>query len=184
MRNLNVVTVSQLINSLNSDTTVKRCRATLGLTGSHATIQRMSQQEAEQLVLNQMDMDSSRRQGVRTVQARIAFDAHTHLPRDFVSDVMHIHDEEGFAHRDPSSKKILRVKKNPIGIHERWAGDGHDKLFRIGFPIWAVVDDATGKWLDAWVVPSNRMGHIVGYLFLCLVEKFGGELILFSCFKL
>lgn len=101
-----------------------------------------------------------------------------------MSNVMHIHDEEGFAHRDPSSKFFLQVKKNPIGIHEQWAGEGHGKLFRIGFPIWVVVDDATGKWLDAWVVPSNRMGHIVGYLFLCLVEKFGGELILFLCFKL
>lgn len=140
----------------------------------------MPQQEAEQLVLNQMDKDSSRRQGIRTVQARIAFDTDTHLTRDFVSQVMHIHDVEGFAHRDPSSKKILRVKKNPIGIHERWAGDGHDKLYKIGFPIWAVVDDATGKWLDAWVVPSNRMGHIIGYLFLCLVDKFGGGLIHYS----
>ena len=167
------------LNSLDSATTVKRRRGLLGLTGSRATAQRMSPQEAEQLVLNQMDKDSSRRQGVRTVQARIAFDTQTHLPRDFVSNVMHIHDEEGFAYRDPSSKKILRVQKNPIGIHERWAGDGHDKLYRIGFPIWAVVDDATGKSLDAWVVPSNRMGHIIGYLFLCLVEKFGGWFILF-----
>ena len=165
------------LNSLDSDTTVKRRRAKLGLTGSHVTTQRLSQQEAEQLVLNQMDKDPSRRQGVRTVQARIAFDTHIHLTRDFVSYVMHIHDEEGFALRDPSSKKILRVKKNSIGIHERWAGDGHDKLYGIGFPIWAVVDDATGKWLDAWVVPSNRMGHIIGYLFLCLVEKFGGRFI-------
>ena len=162
------------LNLLDSAASVKRRRAELGLTGSRVTTQSIPQQEAEQLVLDQMDKDSSRRQGVRTVQARIAFDAQTHLTRDFVASVMHIHDEEGFAHRDPSSKKILRVKKNPIGIHERWAGDGHDKLYRIGFPIWAVVDDATSRWLDAWVVPSNRMGHIIGYLFLCLVEKFGG----------
>jgi hypothetical protein len=137
----------------------------------------MPRQEAEQLVLNQMDKDSSRWQGVWTIQAKIAFDAQIHLTRDFVSDV-HSHDQEGFVIRDPSSKKILRVKKNPIGIHERWAGDGHDKLYRIGFPIWAVVDDATSKWLDAWVVPSNRMGNVIGYLFLCLIEKFGGQFVL------
>jgi hypothetical protein len=139
----------------------------------------MTQQEAAQLVLDQMDKDPSRRQGVRTIQAKIAFDTEQHLPRDFVSKVMHTHDEEGFTLRDPGSKQIFRVKKVPLGIHERWAGNGHDKLYRIGFPIWAVVDDATGKWLDAWVVPSNRLGHVIGYLFLCLVEKFGGEFVLY-----
>lgn len=88
---------------------------------------------------------------------------------------MHLHDPEGFSHRDPYGKRIQRFPKHPIGIHERWSGDGHDKLYRIGFPIWAMVDDGTGKWLDAWIVPSNRMGEIIGYLFLCLVEKYGGE---------
>ena len=87
---------------------------------------------------------------------------------------MHAHDDDGFKHRDPTSKKVLRFPKVPIGIHERWAGDGHDKLYKIGFPIWAIVDDATGKWLGAWVVPSNRMGEIVAYLFLCCVEEYGG----------
>ena len=62
---------------------------------------------------------------------------------------------------------------------ERWAGDGHDKLYSIGFPIWAVVDDAMSKWLGAWVVLSNRMGNIIGYLFLTLVEKYSG---MFSSF--
>ncbi|KAF8639055.1 hypothetical protein AX17_001751 [Amanita inopinata Kibby_2008] len=130
--------------------------------------------EAEQLVLDQMDKDPSRRQGIRTIQAKIAFETEKHLTRDFVSEVMHTHDDSGFQFRDPSAKKIFRVQKVPIGIHERWSGDGHDKLYKIGFPIWAVVDDATGKWLGAWVVPSNRMGHIIGYLFLCLVETLGG----------
>ena len=95
--------------------------------------------------------------------------------RDFVSQVMHTHDGEAFEGREPTSKRIFRVPKVPIGIHERWSADGHDKLYKIGFPIWAVVDDATSKWLDAWVVPSNRMGHIIGYLFLSLVEKYGGN---------
>jgi len=79
-------------------------------------------------------------------------------------------------------RRFWCVKKVPIGIHERWAGDGHDKLYKIGFPIWAVIDDATGKWLDAWVIPSNRIGVIIGYLFLCLVEKFSSEFISLSSF--
>ena len=60
---------------------------------------------------------------------------------------MQLHDPEGIKAQDPLSKKIPRSFKHPIGIHERWAGDGHDKLYGIGFPIWGVVDDATGKWL-------------------------------------
>ena len=87
---------------------------------------------------------------------------------------MHLHDRDAFDGREPVAKRIHCVPKHPIGIHERWSGDGHDKLYKIGFPIWAMVDDATGKWLGAWVVPSNRMGEIVAYLFLCLIEKFEG----------
>jgi hypothetical protein len=83
--------------------------------------------------------------------------------RAFVSKVMHAHDSDTFL-----------VKKFPIGIHQRWAADGHDKLYKIGFPIWAIVDDATGKWLDAWVVPSNRTGNIIAYLWLCTVQTYGG----------
>ena len=96
------------------------------------------------------------------------------LHRDFVSNVMHAHDDAGFKHRDLTAKKVLQFPKVPLGIHEHWGGDGHDKLYKIGFPIWAMVDDATGRWLGAWVVPSNRMGEIVAYLFLCCVEEYGG----------
>lgn len=92
-----------------------------------------------------------------------------------MSQVMHIYDKEGFALREPTAKKIRRFPKVPLGIHERWAGDGHDKLYKIGYPIWAVVDDSVPRWLNGWVVPSNRKGSIICYLFLCLVEQFGGE---------
>ena len=94
---------------------------------------------------------------------------------------MHIHDPEGFVIRGPESKHIFCVKKAPLGIHERWAADGHDKLSKIGFPIYAIVDDATGRWLGAWVVPNNRLGHVVGYLYLCLVEEYGGKYPKRSC---
>ena len=161
-----------------SERTVKRRRAELGLAGSRTTTKNLPRQKAEQLVLDQMDKDPSQQQGTRMIQAKIAFKAETHLTRDFVSQVMHTHDDDGFKFRDPSSKKIFRVAKCPIGIHERWAGDGHDKLYKIGFPVWAIVNDVTTKWLGAWVVPSNRMGHIIGYLFLCLVKHFGGALML------
>jgi hypothetical protein len=36
---------------------------------------------------------------------------------------------------EPTVKKLFQVPKFPIRIHERWAGDGHDKLYKIGFPV-------------------------------------------------
>ncbi|KAJ7586525.1 hypothetical protein C8J56DRAFT_1051886 [Mycena floridula] len=152
-----------------SEIGVKRRRKFLGLSGSRSTaVKEMNTSAATQLVLDEMGKDQARRSGVRTIQAKVAFNHSTHLPRNVVSEIMHTHAPEAFDAREPTAKKTFRVPKNPIGIHHRWAGDGHDKLYKIGFPIWAVVDDATGKYLGGWVVPSNRMGEIVGYLFLCL----------------
>jgi hypothetical protein len=134
----------------------------------------VSPTEAEQLVINAVNKDRANKLGVRTITHDIAASSGVHLPRDFVSNIMHLHFPDGFLLRDPTLKTIKQVQKAPLGIHGRWSADGHDKLYRIGFPIWAVVDDATGKWLGAWVVPSNHNANIVAYLFLCLVEKYGG----------
>ena len=90
---------------------------------------------------------------------------------------MHIYDNDAFNECKPAAKCVFHVPKYPIGIHECWLGDGHNKLYKISFPVWAMVDDAMSKWLGAWVVPSNRMGEIVAYLFLCLVEKYEGKFV-------
>jgi hypothetical protein len=68
------------------------------------------------------------------------------VARNFVSEVMHTHDNDAFASHEPTTKRVFRVKKHPIRIHQCWSADGHDKLYKIGFPIWAIIDDATGKW--------------------------------------
>ena len=81
-----------------------------------------------------MDADIGNSRGLSNVKSRIAYDKLARLSRDFISEVMHAFDPDGFENREPGSKKI-RVKKCPISIHERWAGDGHDKLYSIGFPI-------------------------------------------------
>ena len=151
--------------------------------GSRVTTAMIPYDDALQLILSEMDEDISKSRGVANIKSRIAFNKLTHLSRDFVSEVMHAVDPGSFDLREPGSKKIIRVKKCPIGIHERWAGDGHDKLYSIGFLIWGVVDDASSKWLGAWVVPSNRMGSVVAYLFLCLVEEMGGQSFNFSEFR-
>ncbi|KAJ7145031.1 hypothetical protein C8R46DRAFT_918900 [Mycena filopes] len=157
-----------------SASTVKRRRKVLGLTGGAATVKNMVKADAVQLVLNKLDKDPVKRSGVRTIRATVAFQDSVILPRQMVWEIMQEYDADSFALREPTAKKILRVKKFPIGINHRWAMDGHDKLYKIGFPVYATVDDATGKIMKAWVVPSNRFGEVVAYLFLCLVEEVGG----------
>ncbi|EDR01279.1 uncharacterized protein LACBIDRAFT_295600, partial [Laccaria bicolor S238N-H82] len=158
------------------DSAVKRRRKELSLMGSRITTATMPYNDALQLIVSEMDDDISGSRGLANVKSRIAFKHGVHLSRDFISEIMHAFDPRGFDHREPGSKKTVRVKKNPLGIHERWARDGHDKLYSIGFPIWGVVDDASSRWLGAWVVLSNRMGSIVAYLFLCLVEEIGDDI--------
>lgn len=155
--------------------TIKRRRKELGLLAGRYASKELTYQEKAQLVLDTLDEDRTDSWGVENIKARIAFKYAIHLPKPFISDIMHIYAPDGFEKREPGSKHILRFKKAPIGIHERWAADGHDKLYSIGFPIWAIVDDATGKWLGAWVVPSNRLGNIIAYLFVMTVERFKGQ---------
>lgn len=151
----------------------------LSLYGSKVTTREMDHQEKVQLIIGELDKDISGSRGLDNIKACLVF-LGFHLTRDFILDVMHEFQAEGFDRRKPGARKILCIAKNPVGIHERWAGDGHDKLYSIRFPIWAIVDDATSKWLGAWVVPSNRMGNIVGYLFLTLVEKYSGMFLSFN----
>ena len=164
---------------LNSSiSTIKRRRSQLGLIGSRSKKSNLTDKRKEQIVLDQMDKDQAKGQGVRTMKARIAFDQGIHIPREEVSRIMHLHDPEGLEYWDPSAKRIHWEPVVAIGIHERWSGDGHDKLYSIGYPVWAVVDFATSKILGAWVVPSNRLGSTIGYLFLCLVERYKGKQLL------
>ena len=134
----------------------------------------MPYQEMVQLVVEELNCDHARSRGVQNIQAKITFNCGVTLSWDFVFDIMHTHDEEGFRMHDLSSKHTLRVIKTNIGIHEHWLGDGHDKLYSIRFPIWVVMDEATTKWMGAWIVPSKRLRDVVGYLCLCLIKKFGG----------
>ena len=171
------VKITSMSNShpIFSEHSVKRRRRELGFVAGRYTASGLTYEEMAQYVLDVLDEDKTDSWGVENVKARIAFKHAVHIPRHIVSDIMHIYAPDGFAKREPGAKRIVRVQKAPLGIHERWAADGHDKLYSIGFPVWAIVDDATGKWLGAWVVPSNRLAQIVAYLFLDTVERFDGE---------
>ncbi|KAJ2918367.1 hypothetical protein MD484_g2022, partial [Candolleomyces efflorescens] len=159
-----------------SSSLIKKHRKHLKLYGSSSRLlwELYPWAEIEQMVVRAMEADPTGHHGVRTTQALIAHTDLVHIPRRVVDSIMHTHHPEGFFARGPNAKRIFRVKKIPVGIHEKWAADGHDKLSKIGFPIYAIVDDATGRWLGAWVVPNNRLGHVVAYLYLCLVEEYGG----------
>ncbi|KAJ7783955.1 hypothetical protein DFH07DRAFT_727199, partial [Mycena maculata] len=149
-----------------SASTVKRRRKDLGLTGGAATMKKTAKSDVVQLVLGKIDKDPAKRMGVRTLRAKVAFQDSVILPRKIVWEIMQEHDKDSFALREPTAKKVFRVAKYPIGIHQRWLCDGHDKMYKIGYPIWAIVDDATGKILKAWVVPSNRIRDIIGHMYI------------------
>ena len=157
-----------------SDTTVKRFRARLGLSGSRAISNTHTLQEQEQIVLTRVDEDFGGRRGMGTIMAEVAFKDGVHIPRRVISDVIHRFYPDGFATRAPGGKQIRRVPKHPLGPHEHWSCDGHDKLNAIGVEVYSIVDDATGKRLGQWVVPNNREKVVIAYLYLTLVLEYGG----------
>lgn len=162
---------------ITSASSVKRARSHNGFVGGATNLKNKTEQEAEQLVLEQLDLDTTGHAGPRSIRHRIASRKSEHLPRAFVHKTMKMHNPEGFEKRNPSAQKTVRHSKvPPVGIHERWSCDGHDKLYKIGFPIYGFVDGATGLWLFADIAPSNCHNLIIGYLFLCCVEEYGGML--------
>ncbi|KAG1852177.1 hypothetical protein F4604DRAFT_1518149, partial [Suillus subluteus] len=127
-----------------------------------------------QLVLDQLARDPLHRRGPRLVREAIVADTGHLLTRKYVMDEMRQHESDGFAQRGLSKKKISRQPLVSLGPHHQWSGDGHDKLSKIGFPIWAIRDQWSGKWLGMWVVPNNRLKTSIAYLYLSLVHELGG----------
>ena len=97
-----------------------------------------------------------------------------HSVSDWISEAMHTLDPETFASCAPTAKKIHCVPMVALGIHHRWSADGHVKLNKIGFPVWAIRDVWSGKWLGIRVVPDNCLKVIITYLYLTLIEKYSG----------
>ena len=105
----------------------------------------------------------------------------TCVDSDYVNDEMHRLDPDGFTKRAPTSKKKHRVALVVLGPDFEWSCDGHEKLSKLGFPIWGIRDVWSGKWLGLWVVPNNRLKVVVAYLYLSLVRELGGKCVSF-CF--
>ena len=96
---------------------------------------------------------------------------------DWISDEMHVLEPDAFAGREPTAKQVRRVALVALGRNHQWSGDGHDKLVKIGFPVWGIQDMWSGEWLRLWTVPDNCLKVTIAYLYLSLV---GGMLILLS----
>ena len=100
--------------------------------------------------------------------------------RKFITGEMRKQDPEGFAIREPSvSKKVLCTPLVALSPHHEWSADGHDKLSKLGFPIYGIRDKWCMKWLGLWVVPNNHLKLAVAFLYLSLVKELGGVLNLF-----
>jgi hypothetical protein len=87
---------------------------------------------------------------------------------------MHVEEPDGFRLCEPTMKKIKRGVLTSLGPHHEWSSDGHDKLVKLGFPIWGIRDKWSGKWLGLWVVPNNRYQEAIAYLYLSLVAELAG----------
>ena len=96
------------------------------------------------------------------------------IVRDFVEGEMRAQDGGAFELRKPHAKKVQRFPLVALGPHHEWSGDSHDKLTAIGFPVWAMRDKWSGKWLGLRTVPNNRLKLAIAYLYLQLVYDYGG----------
>ena len=94
---------------------------------------------------------------------------------DFIEETMRTRDPEGFNLRLPTVKVIPRNPLTAIGPNDEWSGDGHDKYVKYGLAIWGIRDKFSRYWLGLWVLPTNRVGRIICYLWLSTVQKYGGE---------
>ncbi|KAG0708133.1 hypothetical protein DFH29DRAFT_979469 [Suillus ampliporus] len=140
----------------------------LGLFGSHSTAAQLPEVTKCQLVLDQLADDPSGHCGLRVVKELIANKTGVMLLRKYIRDQMMLQEPEGFAAREPTSKKLSWRPSVVLGPHHKWSGDGHDKLTQIGFLIWGICNVWSGKWLGIWVLPNNCLKNAVAYLYLSL----------------
>jgi hypothetical protein len=146
--------------------------------GSCVTTATMPYYGALQLIVSEMDNNISGFCGLANMKSCIEFKDAIHLSCDFISEIVHAFILEALTLGNPDPRR--QINKNPVGIHECWAGDGHDKLYPVGSPIWGVVDDVSSRWLGAWIMLDKHMGSVVASIFLSLIEDIGGDLFIQS----
>ena len=59
--------------------------------------------------------------------------------REYIISEMWKQDPEGFANHEPAvGKKVLCTPLVALGPHHEWSADGHNKLSKLGFPIYSI----------------------------------------------
>ncbi|EDR06854.1 uncharacterized protein LACBIDRAFT_328609 [Laccaria bicolor S238N-H82] len=144
--------------------------------GSGAMTAELPDDQKCQPILDQMAKDPAGCHGPSLIKEAIAHETGIHLTRDFIRKEVVLLDPEASAAHEPTAKKIPCSTIISLGPHHEWSCDGHDKLSAIGFPIWAVRDVWSGRWLGVWVVPNNQYMQTITYLYLSLVAKLGGQI--------
>ncbi|KAG1859675.1 hypothetical protein F4604DRAFT_1588966 [Suillus subluteus] len=163
-----------------SEATVVQHRQQFGLLESGQLTCSLPGSTKRQLVLDQLAQDPLHHCGPHLVQEAIVADTGHLLTRERPQGrIEHQGGPERYHHHKgrttrEGQKKVRGQVEKIIVPHHQWSGDGHDKLSKIGFPIWAIHDQWSGKWLGMWVVPNNQLKTSIAYLYLSLVHKLGG----------
>ena len=87
-----------------SESSGKQAHKWHGLVGGTLNLKNKSQVDAEQLVLDQLDLDPAGHAGPCTIRHHIAACQGKHLVYAFVTQVIKAHASDGFEQRDPSAK--------------------------------------------------------------------------------
>lgn len=157
-----------------SERTIGRRWRDMGLKGSRATEASMPRGDVVQLVVAHMEEDVAGTLGKGALKKQIALRTGVHLKRKTVGEIQSMVDPVAALARHPTSRQIRRVQLISRGPNEVWCCDGHDKLSKYGFGMWGIRDKFSRKWLGLWVLPNNRIGGVVAFLWLSLVHKLGG----------
>ncbi|EJU02686.1 hypothetical protein DACRYDRAFT_99739 [Dacryopinax primogenitus] len=92
----------------------------------------------------------------------------------FVRQYLAALDADNVLARTPGQQHLQKSSLWTIGPSEEWSGDGHDKLARMGLPIWGLRDKASWRLLGLWVVPNSHILQVPAVLFLQTVLAVGG----------
>ncbi|KAG6834120.1 hypothetical protein H0H93_011805, partial [Arthromyces matolae] len=96
-----------------SESTVKRRRDELGLKASGKTTAEMPEDAKRQLVLDQMNKDTTGKVGVRTIKKCIFEETGVSLTRSYITQAMQMLAPQAFEARKPSHKKVVAETIEP-----------------------------------------------------------------------
>jgi len=92
-----------IVGYLISVSCIKHRRNDLQLFRPHSKLQWLTEKEKEQVILQQLDKDPSKGQGLSTIKNHITHDQGIQLLCDTISGIMHLHNADVFLAPEPGS---------------------------------------------------------------------------------